>query len=342
MGATVASALVCEYCCFEDEIRLVEATSKTIRIVDSRFPGLNGTRLRVDGILNLWGCAVDGTVRLDHARVSGQVCVRGATIVHGTGGVALSADELTVDGGVDWVELTVDGSVHMSGAQISGSADLSGARISCPGARALTLSHSVIGGKLLGKTMQIDGETRLHNCRINGNIQLPGSALRNPDGMALGGGGLTVGGGMFCIDGFTAAGEISLISAKLGDILALPGAQLDNSGMALNLERATMGDCDLAGLTCSGQISLINASVASRLSLDKARLDARKHDSALNADGMAVGGTASLTGCRAHGEVRMRSARIGGALWLTGARLENPAGVALPGRDRGDSRYRLR
>ena len=59
MGATVASALVCEYCYFESEIRLVEASSRTVRIVDSRLPGLNGTRLRVNGILNLWGCTVE-------------------------------------------------------------------------------------------------------------------------------------------------------------------------------------------------------------------------------------------------------------------------------------------
>ena len=330
MGAAVASALVCEYCCFEGEIRLVEATSKTIRIVDSQFPGLNGTRLRVDGILNLWRCAVDGILRLDQANVSGQVCVRGATIAHGSGGVALSADGLTVDGDLDWVELTVLGSVHVSGARISGSADLSGARISCPGARALTLSHTVVGGKLMGETLQVDGETRLINSRISGNIQFPGATLRNRGGTALTGGGLSVGGGMFCIDGFAADGEINLIGARLGDILSLRGARLHNSGgTALNVDRATMGDCDLAGLTCSGQISLIGASVASRLSLDGAQLDVGEHGRALTADGAVVGGTAALTGLCARGEISVRTAHVSEAVLLTGACLNHPAGIAL-------------
>ncbi len=71
---------------------------------------------------------------------------------------------------------------------------------------------------------------------------------------------------MFCIDGFTAEGEINLISARLGDIIALPGARLDNRrGTAPNLDRATMGDCDLADLACCGRVSLIGASVASRI-----------------------------------------------------------------------------
>jgi hypothetical protein len=42
MGATVSYALVCEHCRFDEPIRLVEATTKTVRIVDSwaapRFP----------------------------------------------------------------------------------------------------------------------------------------------------------------------------------------------------------------------------------------------------------------------------------------------------------------
>jgi hypothetical protein len=329
MGAAVASALVCEYCYFENEIRLVEASSRTVRIVDSRFPGLNGTRLRVDGILNLWGCAVDGVLRLDQANVTGQVCVRGTTIAHGSGGVAFSADGLTVQGDLDWAGLTVRGSLRMSGAQVSGSADLSHARIFA-GARALTLSHAVIGGKLTGESLQVEGETRLHNARISGNIQLPGATLRNPGGVALTGGGLDVSGGMFCGDGFTADGQINLIGARLGDIFALPGARLDNAGgTALNLDRATMRDCDLADLACSGLISLIGARIASRLSLDRARLDAGVHGKALAADGATVGGSAVLTGLCARGEVSMRTASIGKGIMLASARLDNPAAVAL-------------
>src|SRR6266567_4912076 len=76
MGASVNWPLVCEHCVFGGEIRLVESSTRTVRIVHSVVPGFNGTRMRLDGILNLWGCAVAGVVRLDQAKVTGQVCLR--------------------------------------------------------------------------------------------------------------------------------------------------------------------------------------------------------------------------------------------------------------------------
>jgi len=39
MGATVSYALVCEGCRFDQELRFVEAVTKTVRITGSRLPG---------------------------------------------------------------------------------------------------------------------------------------------------------------------------------------------------------------------------------------------------------------------------------------------------------------
>jgi len=47
---------------------------------DSWLPALNGTRMSLDGILNLWSCVIPGVLRLDQAKVTGQVCLRGARI----------------------------------------------------------------------------------------------------------------------------------------------------------------------------------------------------------------------------------------------------------------------
>jgi hypothetical protein len=188
---------------------------------------------------------------------------------------------LTVDGYLDWSELQAHGPVDISGARISGSANFNDARIRCPGKRALTLSRAVIGGKLTANGMHVLGETRLHNARITGSFQLVSAVLSNPGGVALNGGGLDIRGGVFCVsasdrtkEAFVANGQINLIGSRLGDIFALPGAQLSNSGgTALNLDRTTMRDCDLAGLACTGRISLIGATITSTLNLDRARLE---------------------------------------------------------------------
>jgi hypothetical protein len=78
MGAAVISALVCEFCHFDEELRFVESSTKTVRVVDSYLPAFNGTRMRLDGILNLWGSTIPGVTRIEQAKIAGQVCLRGA------------------------------------------------------------------------------------------------------------------------------------------------------------------------------------------------------------------------------------------------------------------------
>lgn len=132
-GAVIGSALVCEFCYFEDVIVLRDATSKSLRIEDSRFPGLDGTRLRAEGILSLRRSIVAGIVRLNQANVTEQVSLRRTTIMPGLGEVAASAEGLTVEGYLDWEELEARGMVDLSGARISGSASFNGERILRPG-----------------------------------------------------------------------------------------------------------------------------------------------------------------------------------------------------------------
>lgn len=178
MGATAACPLVCEYCSFDEEPRFVEAATKTVRIVRSRLPGLNGTRMRLDGIMDLEASQFSGLLRLDQAKITGQLAVRAATITAAPGGTAaMSADGMAVDGGVDAVRLTAHGSVSARVAIVAGSLDLSGARISCPGQRALMLSNPVISGKLDAGGITVAGEMRMHNTRVAGSLILAAARL---------------------------------------------------------------------------------------------------------------------------------------------------------------------
>jgi hypothetical protein len=130
MGATLNCPLVCEYCQFDAEPRFVESSAKTVRIVASRLPGFNGTRMRLDGILNFWSSVVDSVIRLDQAKVTGQVCLRDVTT--GTGEVAVAADGLAIDGDAECAGLIARGTIRLAGAQVSGTVDLAYARITGP------------------------------------------------------------------------------------------------------------------------------------------------------------------------------------------------------------------
>ena len=83
---------------FDEPIRLVEATTKTVRIVDSQLPGFNGARMRADGILNFHHSEVAAVLRLEGARISGELCLDHATLGSGTGDIVLAAENLIVDG----------------------------------------------------------------------------------------------------------------------------------------------------------------------------------------------------------------------------------------------------
>ena len=333
MGATVTWPLICEYCDFEQELRFVESVTRTVRIVHSLAAAFNGTRMRLDGILNLWACQITGVLRLDQAKVTGQLCLRDAVIgdVAGPGnGEAVAAFGLAVDGGMECTALTTHGSVEMRVATITGGLDLRDARISSPGQRALMLSRAVIGGQLDCHGLRAEGEIRMHNIRVGASLILTAASLANPGGLALSAGGLTVDGGVFLTEGFSAAGEIRLVGAKLGANLSLPGALLSNpGGIALNLTGAVLSNCDGANLSCAGQIDFSGARIAGDLDLRSAQLTADEAHPALLVERASIDGRLQLSGLRARGEVSLRTSRVGLRVLLIAAELVNPGGRAL-------------
>jgi hypothetical protein len=331
MGATVTCPLVAEHCYFDEELRFVESVTRTVRIVHSQLPAFNGTRMRLDGILNLWACEITGVLRLDQAKVAGQLCLEDAVIGPPGGGPdAVAASGLSVDGSAQCARLTTHGPVTLTVAAITGSLELAGARLSGPGQRALAADHAVIGGRLDGRGMMVEGETLLRNARISAGLGLAAARLENPGRVALNAGGLTVDGGVFLTDGFSAAGEVRLIGAHLGANLSLPGAAFSHpGGVALNLDRATVGVCHAADITCTGQASLIGVRMAGDLNLGGARLTGNEGHPALVAERASIDGALILIALQARGEVRLRTMRIGQRVQLMGAQLENPGGTAL-------------
>lgn len=120
MGAVIIHALVLEHCRFDEPLRFVEATTKTVRITSSRLPGFNGARMRTEGILNFHLSVIEETLRLDRAQVAGEISLRGAQLGDGTG-EALAGAGLIVDGDMECnAGFTARGLVNLRGARIAG------------------------------------------------------------------------------------------------------------------------------------------------------------------------------------------------------------------------------
>lgn len=329
MGATLAYPLVCEYCYFTQELRFVECTARTVRIVGSHFPAFNGTRMRLTGILNLWNSTVTGVLRLDQARLEGHLGLSGAAIGAGGGSEAVAAYGLAVDGGLECAALRARGSVVLENAAVTGTLDLAGAHIADPGGRALTMDRAVIG-RLDCRGMVVEGETRMRNSRVGASMVLTAARLDNPGGVALSAGGMSAAGGLFLNGSFAAIGEVRLYGASLAANLTVSGATIRNpGGSALNLNRATLGVFRGEGLVAEGQVSLAGARIGSDFDLRNARLAGDGASPALAADGAAIDGALVLAGVDAHGEICLRAVQVGQRILLRNSQLANPAGTAL-------------
>jgi hypothetical protein len=328
-GGTVTWPLVCDGCQFDTGLGFVDSSVRTVRILDSALPAFDGTRLRLDGILDLTGSDIAGSVRLEQARVSGQLRLRAARAGAGAPAEAVVATGLSVDGGVDCTRMEARGGVSFQAAAVTGAFDLTGARISCPGGRGLNLNYATLGGTLDCRELAVDGETWANNCRVSAQLTMPGARLDNPAGMAFFAGGLRVGGGAFFTDGFCARGEFRLIGAQLAANLTIEGATFDNPGaVAVNLERASIGSLHGDDLTCKGQLSMTGARISGEVSLARAVLETGDGEPALNAERAQIDGTLVLREARTLGEVNLRTIRVGERLLLTGAELRDPHGMA--------------
>jgi len=77
----------------------------------------------------------------------------------------------------------------------------------------------------------------LDQAHIGGQINCTGGQFSNPGGVALNADSLTVDGGMFCGEGFSATGEVRLPGAHIGVQLSCTGGQFSNpDGTALNTD----------------------------------------------------------------------------------------------------------
>lgn len=327
LGGTVAWPLVCEGCLFDSEVALVDSSVRTVRILDSELPAFDGTRLRLDGILDLTGSRIEGCVRLEHAKVSGLLRMRASRA--GAGTDAVTATGLSVDGEIDCSHMEAHGRVSFQGTAVGGTLDLTGARLVSPGRRGLVLSYATIGGKLECRDLAVDGETRAANCRVSAALIMSGARLENPAGAAFFAGGLDVGGGAFFDKGFSARGEFRLIGAHLAANLTMEGGTFGNpGGVAVNLDRAVTGSVRGESLTCHGQFSMVGARIGGDVVLMRAVAESGAATCVLNAERAQVDGTLVLREAKMLGEVNLRSIRVGERLLLQRAELRNPSHTA--------------
>lgn len=216
----------------------------------------------------------EGAFRANGARISGQLVVAGAILTN-PGGIALTIDSATVPGGVLARDgFRAEGEFRAIGARIGG-LDLSGPGTTLvnPKGCSLILDNSTVAGAVFARRgFRADGEFRAIGARI-GRLDLsgPGTIFARPGGVALNLDGTTITNAVLAQNGFRTAGEFRANGASIGK-LELPGTTLAHpAGIALNLERSSVGTLDLSGIEIEGQTNLTGARITDLVTPDDDR-----------------------------------------------------------------------
>ena len=258
--------------------------------------------------------------------------------------------------------------VRILGARITGELDLEGTNIKChlflvfchveqpislQGAKTKSLifrgSHipsingqliKVSGNVILESVTSTKGGVSLIGTAISGQLNCGGATFENdePGGFALHAQNITVKGGVFLQNGFSAKGGVSFSSAKIGVQLNCEGAMFENDkpeGFALNAQDiAVKGGFFLReGFSAKGEIRLSGAKIGGQFNCDGSSFENDEPEGfALNAEGAKVMGDIFLTnGFSAMGGVSLSGAKIGDQLNCVDATFENkkPKGFAF-------------
>ncbi|CUM35733.1 membrane-associated oxidoreductase [Streptomyces venezuelae] len=119
-GADVGHTLWFEDCLLDEAVRLRGTTTRTVRIRNSRLPGIDARLARIEGALDLRNTTLEGgSLSLINARVAGELTLTDARI-SGPEEWAVFAGGLVMEGAVFAKRLTTRGGFRIPGAQLPG------------------------------------------------------------------------------------------------------------------------------------------------------------------------------------------------------------------------------
>lgn len=166
---TVDHAVRLSRCFFEDTPLLYGCRLRQLNLSNSVLPGLTAATMRVDAVLRLTGCKVNGPVRLGGAQIAGALFLDRAEITAvDAGEPALQLNHMSIGDDLWAPGLRAHGEVRLNGATVAGSVNLNDARLSHPGDIVLDAQTLVVEGDVHLRRVHTFGWIGLRGARIAG------------------------------------------------------------------------------------------------------------------------------------------------------------------------------
>lgn len=205
-------------------------------------------------------------LRLAGARISGHLNLAGAQVAH-----ALWLEDCWFEEGVDLFGASTQ-SIAIVGSRVPG---VEAGLIRIEG--RLDLRRSRLESGCASPFHRRVTALSLINAHVSGAVNLSGAEITAPQEWAVSAGGLVAEGGVYCVDGFVAHGEVRLMGAQLPGGLHMRGALLERPGqrgVALALDNAVASTLDFSdGFIANGTVRLRGARISDNLTFEGAVLN---------------------------------------------------------------------
>ena len=305
-------------CSFERELSLRNASVNAVFLGGSALPGFDARSLRADSDVQLCdGFRTNGTVRLDHATIAGNLSFNGADL-H-SDGCALTADSATIGRHLLMSNgFKAAGEVSTRYARIGGLFYCSHGRFDNPQGVALNADGVTVNGDMvMSNGFLATGEVSMRGARLRQLLYCAHGTFRNPGADALLADDAEIDGRAFLGEWFSAKGCVRLPGARLaGDLYCVGGIFQNAGGDAILADGISVaGNVRMhTRFLAQGAVRLANSTIGATLNCSAGRFE-NSGGVALSADGATISGDVILTnGFRADGSVLLSGAKIGGAL----------------------------
>ncbi len=184
---------------------------------------------------------------------------------------------------------------------------------------------------------------RLFGADIAGNLEMSGGSICNPYGVAWHGDGIQIGGSLYLRAGFSAVGEVRLISGRIGADVDFSHGRFRSArgnAIAINADGVrvagrwrflgrSLSEWEDASATAYGEVRLTGAEITGAVDFGGGNI-INPGGRALSAFGLRTSGSVLLNNrFVAQGTCSLSTARIGGGLDCSGGLFLNPGETAL-------------